>query len=946
MRSRSSLARFATWATIVVALLVVLFPFYWMLITAFKEYEQIRGLRTPFWPNPLSLGAFDRLLKAGKVRAIGASNFTVEQLTDALRVAETRLQQLRESGRARADQLAAAEEKVAGAQRGLHLAMRNVERATQEQTETQQRATVQMEEGARTVGRLSGAMDQLKERGLGAVAALGGAGLLGVLRNLGGGFADSARDAGQLATSMNATVGEAGAFLGLVGSLGLELNDLLEIQAEFAQKVTDNATDFQELGAQTQRNADGTVNWANTLVDFLEKLQGVEDATERNRLGFQFLGEEGYKQMSRLVASGVSVRDALEQIGTPITEEDVAMAAEYDAAMLDLSLTSTRTQQQLGRVLVPVLTAIAEGIGDVVDVVEEVPAPLALATAAAITLGVTGFNPTAAAGARLATVKAVLTREMALYSAAAATGTRATFLLAGSMGAASAAGGAMASFLGGPLGIALLALGAAYYFVTEGAEDFREASREAALEQIEAEKRYGDMAVTARELGQQLAEEAGIWDGLAASRRGASTMLDEAGIADYDLGGIVTTLTSLADQFTGGELAAAGFTDEIEQQRKELGAYGAQGELAQRAQKGLNDLIAEGTTEGAEFAEAVQTAADAQAAETRTSDLAAAAIDAYNAVTRDAVQTQLDLYNATLAQSDGLIGLQQTIHDAADVVDDLSTPWNEVAEATNKVISSALEYADTAADAAVSVARSNGTVVDSLTEAQLRGDATITALRESLNQPGLTDLARSQIGSMIAELEAAQEAGDIEAILRLTGAEETTSELDDATADRESRVNVESRGGPAVKRYLDGLAEDRLAIIRTESRNGPAVDDYLDRVARERLAIIRVESRNGPAVDEYLDRLAEQARTAYIDVRQRGAGSVGPGMRNAPGPLLTGAARTGGDTIIQSMTVVAQTDTGGRLTATGLQNAGREYVAAIRAYERRNGPGWRTTGTS
>jgi aryl-alcohol dehydrogenase-like predicted oxidoreductase len=44
----------------------------------------------PGTPHEETLAAYDTLIKAGKVRAIGASNFTVEQLTDALRVAETR----------------------------------------------------------------------------------------------------------------------------------------------------------------------------------------------------------------------------------------------------------------------------------------------------------------------------------------------------------------------------------------------------------------------------------------------------------------------------------------------------------------------------------------------------------------------------------------------------------------------------------------------------------------------------------------------------------------------------------------------------------------------------------------------------------------------------------------------------------------------------------------
>jgi aryl-alcohol dehydrogenase-like predicted oxidoreductase len=44
----------------------------------------------PNTPHDETLAAYDTLIKAGKVRAIGASNFTVEQLTDALRVADAR----------------------------------------------------------------------------------------------------------------------------------------------------------------------------------------------------------------------------------------------------------------------------------------------------------------------------------------------------------------------------------------------------------------------------------------------------------------------------------------------------------------------------------------------------------------------------------------------------------------------------------------------------------------------------------------------------------------------------------------------------------------------------------------------------------------------------------------------------------------------------------------
>ena len=55
------LGKIALWVTLAIVLLVVLFPFYWMVITSMKTYEQIRSLATPFIPNPVDLSAYYRL---------------------------------------------------------------------------------------------------------------------------------------------------------------------------------------------------------------------------------------------------------------------------------------------------------------------------------------------------------------------------------------------------------------------------------------------------------------------------------------------------------------------------------------------------------------------------------------------------------------------------------------------------------------------------------------------------------------------------------------------------------------------------------------------------------------------------------------------------------------------------------------------------------------------
>lgn len=61
MAGSNRFSRILLWIVIVLVLLIVLFPFYWMAITSLKSYEQIRSLVTPFIPNPANIDAYVRL---------------------------------------------------------------------------------------------------------------------------------------------------------------------------------------------------------------------------------------------------------------------------------------------------------------------------------------------------------------------------------------------------------------------------------------------------------------------------------------------------------------------------------------------------------------------------------------------------------------------------------------------------------------------------------------------------------------------------------------------------------------------------------------------------------------------------------------------------------------------------------------------------------------------
>ena len=875
---------------------------------------------------------------AGQVAAaaerVAAAQLRRDDAVDRVTLAERRLLEVQGRYAAGSSQVLAAEQRLEAARRNLHVATRGVERATEDQARAQDDATeatarAATEEERARVGaeRLGSQMENLRAQ---AGQLVGGFLVGDWLRDQTTAYLEGARGAQTLAASMNATIEQGGQLSQLFTTLGLDSADLLEIQAEFATKIGEGGRNLQTFGAAVQTNANGTVNWAGTLVDALTHLQRIPDATERNRLGFQLFGEEGYKQLSRLLTSGMSVEEALDAIGTPFTAEDVRTAQEYDRELMRMNLSSGELGRTISRAVVPVAADLAEGAADVVTAVSQIPLPLSLAGAAAITMGRTGFDPLTRASDA---ARGGFDRLRDAVSTAAAGVDASAGRVSRAAGVARAGVGQLTGALGGPAGVALLAIGGAWAAASAGAEALEESAREAAVELEEMGGTTEEQLDNSRRLARQLYEEAGLLERLSASYRANREARDEN--AWFDPAGFGGLFGAMGE----GEGATRGFELAIEDARKELGEFGAQQALATQTSQSLNNLIAEGTTSGRAFTTAVEEAARAQAEESRTSDLAAASIAAYRATTDQAVQSVRNLIDAQLSQLDASYGFLSAMDAANAATDDTGTSVDEVAEAHLRLQQAALTAADAAADAAVAQAQAAGRIVTPLEEARLRADTMINDLQLRLNTPGLSTAAQEDLQGLVDRLREAQENGDVAALVTLTGVDDAEAGLDEVSGDRESRVNVESRGGPAVDRYLDRLSNDRLSRIRVESRNGPAVDRYLDGLAAQRLAIIRVETRGGPAVDAYLDRLAAR-RTAIIDVQRTGdtGGAGGPAGAYAAG------AYTEGSVTIQSLNVYPQTDAGGRLTQQSLAEAGRTYARALRAHEGTSGTGWRTRG--
>lgn len=926
--------------------------------------------------------AADRVLGAQAKQADAAGKLRVEQ---------QKLTDLQERGNASAAQLAAAEERVESAQRKLHLATREATNATEAQEAAQRQATDALKDGERAQESYGKSSEGLQGR-LGGLLA-GGALVAGFHY-----LADAAQESAVVAARTENVIRTTGQAAGLtadqVGDLAGAIAMKTGADDEAIQSGANLLLTFTNVKDGVGAGND-IFSQATQLMTDMSAAMGTDASTAAVQLGKAL--NDPITGVSALRKVGVSFTDQQrEQIRTLVESGDVMgaqkiilgeLSKEFGGAAASMATPMDRVRlvvgnlaESIGSGLLPIVEAGADVMQAVVDVVGSIPVPMGLAAGAAILLGVAQASASAEGGI-LAGVIAGAQARFAGFTGAVAAASVGTGVLGTTMGVATVAGRGLLTVLGGPIGIAILALGAAFTFLNSKTDENDEAAQKAAdANQSLAQALQASHGVITRSVRAQAA--------LSAQQEGLLDTAAAAGVATSDLtSGLVgneaaykATKQAMADyadsldaEASAMQAMGSGSAEDVKKKHQQADAvrgqiaeydklHGTVGEqvdkekqlaqatdettdkqaVATAAMDALKAAIDQGGVSTQELTKLTAEAARTQADQAVASDTAEAAIAAYRATTDQAVQSTLDLINAQLAHENAEYGYLDALDDVKSAQDDAKTSVDEVAQAHTRYKAAALDAAGAAADAAVDAAKAAGTVVGPLEEAQIRADSMLADLRDKLNQPGLTDGARADLQGLIDQLQTAKDKGDVKALVTLTGAQEAGTELDETTDDREAHIDVETRGGPAVKQYLDTLANtERLAIIRAESRGGPAVDDYLDGLAAERLAIIRVETRGGPAVKQYLDDLAGNYGRGYeatVNVRRNGSA---PPASPTGAPALAGLfGAAGGDVIVQNLAVTVAADSTGRVTAQSAAEGGRQVVRQLTAYTRQNGPGW------
>ena len=444
------------------------------------------------------------------------------------------------------------------------------------QLETQAKKTDSaFDKMAKSVG-LSGST--IKAGLVAGATALIGTGLVAYLQSSVSAYTEAATAANQLSSATNATVESASRFNALAGSYGLGMMDLTEIFSDFQQSATASKDELQKLGVQLTLNEDGTTDWIATAVDFLETMQGIPDATERNRLMFKYFGEEGAKQLMSLVNSGRSVKDALAAIETAriFGTDDIRAAQAYNQAMQDMQGSMEALQFAIGRALVPILVVAAEALTTVVNVIGGVPVEVYALVGAVYVLNAALTSGLAVGIGRAIAGLVTMVTTMGLASAA-------TFTF-------SAAWEAMTAFLvANPIGLALAALAAGIALAMKANSDFNATVNTQVAKLGDLEKQGMSTADAIEQLASEAENTDSVLGGMAASFKG-SNMLEKLGSVFTGVAGYARLFFDSVEE--GGDSLAA-YEEEIARVVEEQGAMAGVTADAAAKQQTLTDAVAE-----------------------------------------------------------------------------------------------------------------------------------------------------------------------------------------------------------------------------------------------------------------------------------------------------------------------------------------------------------------
>jgi len=682
-------------------------------------------------------------------------------------------------------------------------------------------AVAELEKLQRETKRTDDAFDRMGKKigvtGSTIKAGLVGSGLLTFLQDSVTAYGDAAKAAGELATATGGTVEGVSRMQAALKDAGISASESAGMMTKFTTGAAKNKDLLDDLGVTMRTNADGSVDYADAMVQAVDGINKMGDASQRNQALVALFGRKGATAFQELAASGVSLSESMALISKyrVFNAADVARAKNYDDAMDNMAGSMQGVQFALGEELIPLLgTAMglfADAVGaltPLIGLLGDIPAPVYLTVAAMVALNAAMGSAFAASAVSLVGTWAATT-----ITSLAAVGTGAATMssvVTGAMGTMRAA------MLANPVTAAMVLLASAVALVSTAAKNAKDEVGELAPRMKELEDQGLSSADALSRTADEWYQSASAWD------KFTLAMENWGWLKGFDL----------EDVFTDSGSAMENFKDIARDTRDELGEYAYAAGLTQVAQKELNDIIAEfvagdPASTWQDVADAVRDASEATLEQKQATELTTIATGLYSVSLQDAVEWNKRLADIAPTIEGALNDMQAAYKDLTDTQDDPAT-WGD-------------EQAIAAATARAAI----WDTVAAWAESGLSTQEIVVNLQGIKDLPGATEKTRADLDSVIAAITGRTNEipASVKAALDGGSAETTVDALEDVAAPQTSEFTIDVVNEKGAAWTIDQIARERVAPITVDIVNDKGASWLLDQVARPRTAVIEIDVR-------------------------------------------------------------------------------------------------------
>jgi hypothetical protein len=688
-------------------------------------------------------------------------------------------------------------------------------------------------------------------------AALVGTQLVQFLNDSVDAYANSAKAAGDLAEATGGTVEEVSRMQAALQDAGVSADQSANLLTKFTTNAQKNTDLLAELNVEMVKGADGNIDYAATMVLAVDAIGDIGDASRRNQALVELFGKAGATAFQDLYASGVDLADAMEAISKyrVFTSDDVRRAVAYDDAMDGLNASVQSVQFGLGKALVPMLSNVAGAFAMVIEAINPFLAILAEIPQETIVM-VAGF--TALNAILKSTFAANAVSMIASWAAQMVTG----FVAVGT-GAVSMSGvvrGAMASMsaalLANPVTAVLVAVAAGLALVQAASKNANDEIAEFMPRMKELEDQGYSTADALNKTAEEWESSASAWDKFSMGMENYGWLKAATGVVG-----------TFVDVIDGADEPIDNFKDKMSDAREEMGEFAWAGGMAEGAQKGLNDSIAEFLSTGdlysttwADVKTAAESASIATLDQKQATELAEIATLAYSGSLQDQIEWHKRLIGIGPSVEDALNGIQSAYQTLGDTTDDPAT-WGD-------------EYQIQAGKAQQAI----WDTVAVWAESGMSTQEIVVQLEGIKDKPGATDKTRADVDEVIAAIQGTENEipVNIQALLDPGSAATATAGIDAITGPKTTDVTINVANNAGAKATIDAVAEPRTSDVDIDITNDAGAKSILDDVAKKRTVPYMIDILNDKGAGSILDNLVRK-RIAPIEVditNDQGADSV------------------------------------------------------------------------